>query len=294
MAAEGPAGALELGDDGLHSLPLPLAVGLLGIVPVLGVGIGAVAQDALVAGEAQAALGAEGGEVRVLADELIQDGQGVQVLGDHLVALGVLAPAPEEAVVSKDELVGEAVLEHIVIVVDIVVGEDEGLLALRDVEGVADHLGLAVLAGGLAPDVVDVHQDVAVVVDALEDLVVLVHRDHPVVDAVGLAVAVKGQLGIGHHRVEEEMLHDVVPGDVGDAVLAAALGHHLGIGDDVGLGFRGGVGVFLRGGGGAAGAARAAGGGGIAALAAGGQAQQHGCRQEEGEESSHGESPLLV
>ena len=94
--------------------------------------------------------------------------------------------------------------------------------------------------------------------------------------------------------MEEEVLHDVVPGDVGDAVLAAALGHHLGIGDDVGLGFRGGVGVFLRGGGGAAGAARVAGGGGIAALAAGGQAQQHGCRQEEGEESSHGESPLLV
>ena len=52
MAAEGPAGALELGDDGLDGLPLLLPVGLLLLRPTLGVRLGPVTQDALIAGEA--------------------------------------------------------------------------------------------------------------------------------------------------------------------------------------------------------------------------------------------------
>ena len=43
MASERPAGALELGDDGLHRLPLLLPVGLQLIIPHLRVRVGAVA-----------------------------------------------------------------------------------------------------------------------------------------------------------------------------------------------------------------------------------------------------------
>ena len=43
VAAEGPAGAAEFLDDGLDGFPLLLAVRLLGVVPLLGVRLGAVA-----------------------------------------------------------------------------------------------------------------------------------------------------------------------------------------------------------------------------------------------------------
>ena len=282
VAAEGPAGALELRDDGLHRLNLPLAVGLLGLGPALGVRLGPVAQDALVAGEAQAPLGAEGGEVRVLLHELVQDGDGVQVPADHLVALGVLAPGGDLAGLADDQLVGKAVLEHIVVVIGVVVGEDQGLFALRQVEGVLHHLGLTVLAGGLAPHIADVHQNIALVIDALEDLVVLVHRHHVVVQAVGLGVPVEGQLRIGDDGMEEQMLHNAVIGHIGHPVPDAALRHHGGIQNVIGLRLRGQdlhglaagiLRVLLRDGG--------------VLTAAGGQREQRQHSKQQGSETAH-------
>ncbi|CAN4018006.1 peptidoglycan editing factor PgeF, partial [Dysosmobacter welbionis] len=98
VTAEGPAGALELCDNRLHRLDLLLAVGLplRGPLHIL-IRLGAVAQDALISRQAQAALGAEGGEVQVLFHKLVQDGDGVQVPGGHLIALGVLAPGGDLA-----------------------------------------------------------------------------------------------------------------------------------------------------------------------------------------------------
>ena len=78
VAAEGPACALEGLHDGLDRFDLLLAAGFPLWRPVLPVRLGAVAQDTLIAGEAQAALGAEGGEVGMLLDELVQDGDGIQ------------------------------------------------------------------------------------------------------------------------------------------------------------------------------------------------------------------------
>ena len=165
----------------------------------------------------------------MLFHKLVQDGDGVQVPGGHLIALGVLAPGGDLAVLADDQLVGKAVLEHIVVVIGVVVGEDQGLFALRQVEGVPNHLRLTVLAGGLAPHIADVHQHVALVIDTLEDFVVLIHRHHVIVNAVGLGVSVKGQLRIGHHWVEEQVLHDAVIGRVGDTVPNAALRHDHGV-----------------------------------------------------------------
>ena len=233
VAAKGPAGALQLRNNGLHRLALFLPVGFQFIIPHLGVRVGAVAQDALVAGEAQAAFGAEGGEVGMLPDELVQNGDGVQILGDDLVALGVQAVAPDQAVVTDDEFVGEAVLDHIIVVVHIVVGDDEGLFALGDVEGVPHHHRLAAGVGAFAPYVIDVHQHIAPVIYALENFVIFVHCDHPVIDAVGLTVAVKGQLRVGHDGVEEQMLHHAVPRYIGHAVHGAPV--NGGGGDDVWL-----------------------------------------------------------
>ena len=160
---------------------------------------------------------------------------GMAIPGDHLVALGILAPGGDLAVLPDDELPGEAVGEHVFVVIGVIEGEDQGLFPLRQVQGVAHHFGGAVLAGDLAPYVGDIHQDVAPVVDALEDLAVLVGRYHIVVDAVCLAVAVKGQLRVGHHRVEKQVLHNAVIGRVGDAVPGTALRHDGGIIDVIGL-----------------------------------------------------------
>ena len=182
-----------------------------------------VAQNALVARETQAALGTEGGEVGVLLHELVQDGDGIQIPGNHLIALRVLAPGGDLAVISQNQLPGEAVGEHVLVVVGIVKGEHQGLFPLREIEGVLHHVGLAVLAGDLAPHTVDVHQNIALVIDALEDFFIFIRGDHIVVDAVGLVVAVKGQLRIGYHRVEKQMLHHAVVSSVGNTVSFTAL-----------------------------------------------------------------------
>ena len=235
MAAEGPAGALELGDDGLDGGDLLLPVFLLGLCPALGVRLGTIAQNALVARETQTALGTEGGEVGVLLHELVQDGDGIQIPGNHLVALRVLAPGGDLAVIPQNQLPGEAVGEHVFVVVGIIKGEHQGLFSLREIEGVFHHVGLAVLAGDLAPHTVDVHQNIALVIDALEDFFVFIRGDHIVIDAVGLVVPVKGQLRIGHHRVEKQMLHHAVVGSVGHAVPFTALRLDGGIQNGVGL-----------------------------------------------------------
>ena len=246
VAAEGPAGALQLRHDGLHGLNLLLAVGLLFGSPAFTVGLGAVAQDALVARQAQAALGAEGGEVRVLLHEFVQNGHRVQIPADHFLALGVLAPGPELAVLPDDQFICEAVGQHVLIVIYIIVGEDQRLFTLGEVESIFHHAGLARLIGLLAPAVRNVHQDVALFVDALQNLQVLSGGDHPVVDAVGFAVPVKGQLRVGHHGVEEQVLHHTVVGNVGHAVPDAAFGLDGGIQDGVGLRLRFSGSVSLR------------------------------------------------
>ena len=180
--------------------------------------------------------------------KLVQNGDGIQIPGNHLIALRVLAPGGDFAVVPQDELPGEAVGEHVFIVIGIVKGEHQRFFPLWEVEGVFHHVGLPVLTGNLAPDAVDVHQDIPLVVDALKDLFILIGGDHVIIDAVGLAVPIEGQLRIGHHRVKKQMLHHTVVGDIGDAVPLPALRLDRGVQD--GIGFRCGRGLlsgFLRG-----------------------------------------------
>ena len=66
----------------------------------------------------------------MLLHKLVQNGDGVQVPAGDFIALRVQSPGPELAVLAQDELVGEAVFQHVFVVVHIVVGEDEGLFAL--------------------------------------------------------------------------------------------------------------------------------------------------------------------
>ena len=101
VGAEGPASVLEALDDGLDRLDLGLAVGVKGgTAGVVGgdvdVVLGPVAQDALIAGEGEAALGAVEGEVRVGPDKLVQNGSGVQILGEEgLLGVGIGALSPQ-------------------------------------------------------------------------------------------------------------------------------------------------------------------------------------------------------
>ena len=98
---------------------------------------------------------------------------------------------------------------------------------------VPHHHRLTIGVGAFAPYVIDVHQHIAPVIYALENFVIFVHCDHPVIDAVGLTVAVKGQLRVGHDGVEEQMLHHAVPRYIGHAVHGAPV--NGGGGDDVWL-----------------------------------------------------------
>ena len=86
VAAESPAGALQLRDDRRHGFPLFLSVGLELRRLVGAVGLGAVAQNAAVAGEAQATLGPEGGEVRMLLHKF---GKGIGRTTFRQTALGI-------------------------------------------------------------------------------------------------------------------------------------------------------------------------------------------------------------
>ena len=146
----------------------------------------------------------------MLLYELVQDSYGIKILGYDLVALGVETVAPYISVVTYYELVGESVFEHVLVVIHVVVGEDHGLFALGDHEGVALHSGVAGVVGVLGPDVVDIDKNVIVVVEGLEYLVVLADGHHPVVNAFFLGVAVKGQFRICNDRVEEDVLHNAV------------------------------------------------------------------------------------
>ena len=170
----------------------------------------------------------------MLLHKLVQDRDGVQVAADYLLSVGVQAPGPDLAVLTDDELIGKAVLQHVGVVVGVVIGEDQRLFPLRQIEGVAHHLGLAVLPGGFAPHIGNIHQDIALLIDVVQNLVELVHRHHEVVQPVGLGVAVKGQLRVGDDRVEEQVLHDAVIGCVWDAVPRAALWHDGGVQDFIG------------------------------------------------------------
>ncbi|MPM37767.1 hypothetical protein SDC9_84386 [bioreactor metagenome] len=188
-----------------------------------------IAQNAAVPRQRQTALGAEGGKVGVFPDELVQNGDGVQILRDDLAALGVLALAPDQAVVPHNQFICEAVLQHVGIIVYVIIGEDQGLFPFGQVQGVADHGGLAVLAGGFTPHVVDVHQYIAPVVNTLQNFVVLIHGDHIVVQTVRLSVCVEGQLGISDQRMEKQVLHHAVPCGVRNTVNHVAGGLHGGV-----------------------------------------------------------------
>ena len=178
----------------------------------------------------------------MLQHELVQDGGGVQVLGEEgLLGVGVGTLRPDLAVLPHHQLGGEALLQHIGVVVHVVEGDHQGLFPLWQHQGVADHVG-ARLVGDLAPHVLHGHQDVALVIEVLEDLLVLVHRHHPVVQALLLALGggavVEGPLGIGDDRVEEEVLHHLAgtPG-LGELLLRPVAPHGV-----IGVGRRGGAG----------------------------------------------------
>ena len=212
----------------------------------------------------------------MLQHELIQDGGGVQLLGEEgLLGEGVGALGPDLAVLPQHQLGGEALGQHVVVVIHVVKGDDQGFLALGEHEGVALHALDAVLAGDLAPHIPHVHQDVALVIDALEDLLELVRRHHPVVQALlpilGHRVG-EGELGVGDHRVEEQVLHHLIgaPG-LGELLLAPVGAHRL-------------IGVGLRRGGGRGGGHGHGGvvGGLLRAAAAGGHGEHEGARQRQG------------
>ena len=217
----------------------------------------------------------------MLQDKLVQDGGGVQVLSEEgLLGVGVGALGPDLAVVPHHQLGGKAPLQHILIVVHVVKGDDQRFFPLGEPERVADHMGTA-LVGDLAPDVLHGHQNIALVIDALQNLVVLVYRHHPVVqtDALGFGqrALMEGVLGIGDDGVEEQVLHHLVraPG-LCELVLRP-------VGPDGVVGVRGGGWGRFRGGGGLRGGGD---GRGVRRTAAGGRGFLAGgqrCEQRQGQ-----------
>ena len=167
--------------------------------------IGAVAEDTVIAGHGNDALGTAVGEVGMLFYELIQNRDEVvgadgnrAVVHDHLIE-GL-------AVRSHNDVLRKAVSVHVLVIVDIVLGENKSGFAGREHDIAPDHLlaaGLGIV--DLVGDVVDAHQDIALVVHRLHHLLELGLGRHDVVVAVLAIVAVKGLLVVHDERMEEDV-----------------------------------------------------------------------------------------
>ncbi len=68
----------------------------------------------------------------VLQHELVQDRGSVQILGEEgLAGVGIGALGPDLAVVPQHQLGGEALSQHVVVIVHIIKRDDEGLFSPR-------------------------------------------------------------------------------------------------------------------------------------------------------------------
>ena len=205
-------------------LPILLDVGVDALVG----GVGAVAHDAVVAGEGDDGAGSPVGEIRVLLDEILQQGNQVVGAGDGGAVLQVHL-AGGLSVLPDDQAAGEAVPLHVLVVAHVVLGHDEGLLSLRQ-HDIPRHKGdVSVLIGYLPGHIVDAHQDIAPVVHGLKNFQEFIPGGHHLIVAVLHGVAVKGLGGVHDQRVEEHMgdFRRVGPDQGGfcGLILADGLGH---------------------------------------------------------------------
>ena len=167
--------------------------------------IGAVAEDTVIAGHGNDALGTAIGEVRMLLNELIQNRDEVvgadgnrAVVHDHLIE-GL-------AVRSHNDVLRKAVSVHVLVIVDIVLGENKSGFAGREHDIAPDHLlaaGLGIV--DLVGDIMNANQDIALVVHRLHHLLELGLGRHDIVVAVLAIVAVKGLLVVHDERMEEDV-----------------------------------------------------------------------------------------
>ncbi|MPM78811.1 hypothetical protein SDC9_125826 [bioreactor metagenome] len=101
----------------------------------------------------------------MLPAELGEGGDDIQVLGNHLFAAGIQPPAPDFPIVTQNKLVHRTALAHVIIIVYIVEGDNQGLFPLGQHQLVAHHARLAVFAGYLRPYGVNVHQHIVVFIE---------------------------------------------------------------------------------------------------------------------------------
>ena len=141
---------------------------------IIGIGvlifrIGAVAQNTLVAGEGQDCPGSLIGKVRVLCNEILQQRHQVEGAGDHGPVVqfhftGGLSIVPD------DDPGGKAVALHIVIIADVVLGHDEGLLSRRQHDIAGHKFWISVFICGLIGDIPHPYQHIAPFIHLIQDL----------------------------------------------------------------------------------------------------------------------------
>ena len=295
VAAERPTRFLEALDDGLDRLDLARAIGVErrtvgGIGRDVAVVLRAVAQNAAIACQREDGLRAVERKIRVLVDKFVENGRRVELLGQKcLIGVRIGALCPDLAVLADDELAREALVEHIRIVVHVVKADDERLFALRQHEGVAHHVR-AGLVRHLAPNVLHRNENVAAVVHRLQDLLVLVRRDHPVIEAVALILrgiaVVEGPLRIGDDGVEKQGLHRLVRPPRLRELIFRPVGAHRVVGVGGGVAWLG-VGIVVHHG-------VAVVGRGIFIAAGGQQREQHQRAEQQRQKTFHVGSPFLL
>ena len=207
MAGDLPAGVAESLRHlrGLVQHPL---LGLL--VKEMQVG-DTVAEGAGIAGEGHDALGALPGELGMLLDVGIQNGHHVAVIGglaalhrQHLFAVvddGAAHDGDHVALVVHVQTAGEAVIQHIVVIIHVVDGQHQGLFAGGQVDVLED--GLAV---HLLHHVGDIVENEAGLLQQGQHGLELGHGGHEVVVAGLFPVTVKGEGGVGSQTVEEDVV----------------------------------------------------------------------------------------
>ena len=179
-------------------LPVLLNVGVDSLVG----GIGAVSHNPVVSGEGDDGSGSLVGEIRMLLDKVLQQGDQVVRAGDGGAVVQIHL-AGGLAVLPDHQAAGKAIPFHIFIVADIILGHDERLFPLRQ-HNISFHKGRnAVFIRHLISHIVDAHQHVAPVVHGLDDLQKFIFGGHHLVIAVLPGVSVKSLGGVHDQGVEK-------------------------------------------------------------------------------------------
>ena len=144
------------------------AVFLIGRTVAVG-GSGSVPQDALVTGKSQNSTRSPVGKIRVLFNKILQNRhQIVGASGDRPVCQRHFTG--RLPVIADDNTGSKAVIQHIVVIAQIVLGHDKWLFPFRQHDFAVDKAGISIFIGLLISNIMNPDQNVSLLIHGFQDL----------------------------------------------------------------------------------------------------------------------------